>query len=192
MPTSTPASASASAAHPQALLDDVARLVLTAQSQVKAVHWATASFAVHKVTDELAEELGKNGDLLVEALSGLLGLRVTRGVVAHPFFPPSSVLTRSLPGGSSAASASDPRRTDQTLRVLIDGMVWFLSSTFERRLADAVVVGSRAKRQPRSTKARSAILEEDYAMKHRFAPILSVRDELVLALAKAQYGMSMQ
>ena len=188
MPTST-TPASASAAHPQALLDDVARLVLTAQSQVKAVHWATASFAVHKVTDELAEELGKNGDLLVEALSGLLGLRVTRGVVARPFFPPSSVLTRSLQGSSTS---TDPRRTDQTLRVLIDGMVWFLSSTFERRLADAVVIRSRSKRQQRSTKARSVIIEEEYAMKHRFAPILSVRDELVLALAKAQYGMSMQ
>lgn len=144
----------------QALLDDAARLVLTAQAQTKAAHWSTSSFAVHKATDELAEAIGRIGDELVEALSGLLARRVSHGVVARPGLPQS--VSRSM----RKTATSEP---DDGFRGLVDAMVWFFTSTFEQRL-----VGDRG------------------AVPGPVQSVLSIRDELVLALAKAQYVMSLR
>lgn len=171
------------------MLDDVAHLVLFAHTKVKAIHWATTSYAVHKATDELAEDIARHGDLLVEALSGLLGMRVSARVAAAPL------------GGRAASSrrrSSAAPPAEDSLRSLIDATVAFLTTTFDHRLAEAAIgVSPSASRRPRTpgsptpkvTPRRSDERIASDAARRRFAPLLSVRDELVLAMAKARYNL---
>lgn len=59
----------------------VARALFELQTTAKLFHWKTASYAMHKASDELVEAVAKLGDELVETMTVRYGLPDTVGAL---------------------------------------------------------------------------------------------------------------
>jgi hypothetical protein len=160
-PSSRPRSRSRAGSAAQ-LLTDVALVVLDVQARARMFHWSTTSYARHVATDELASDLVRHGDRLVEAMSGLLAVRVVADAVGCPAFLPT---TRTSKGAFDLTAHID-----------------FFVVAFPSRI-DGLV-----RRRSRASTARESDTRTHTA---RLAPILSIRDDLVLAMAKAMYLFTM-
>jgi DNA-binding ferritin-like protein len=60
---------------------DVVSHLLTIRNQVKLYHWQTKSFARHKATDDLTDDLDKRIDEFVEVYMGRYGRPTVRGSI---------------------------------------------------------------------------------------------------------------